>query len=218
MRNETTKEKEAKMTQLIILGIFGFGIVISLLNSLSIEPSLSNIQFYLFLLVVLGLLYKPFGGFILKNIRQFFRFVKLALNTLFFKRVPKISIQQIDEFSGKEFELFLKPLFEKEGYTTEIMKCNGNKDANIVLSKDNIKYVVLAKRKNSKVGVKAIQEVMRAIKHYKATGAIIVTNQYFTTNAKKLALSNKITLIDRDELVNMIKTTNKKYRFATTIS
>ena len=63
---------------------------------------------------------------------------------------------------------------------------------------------VQAKRYSSSVGVKAVQEIIGAVKMYDATEAWVVTNSYFTKQAIKLADINDVYLVDRKELIDMI--------------
>ena len=54
------------------------------------------------------------------------------------------------------------------------------------------------------VGNSAIQEAAAAMKHYGCTKAIVVTTSYFTTEARELAKSNSVKLVDKDELVQLL--------------
>jgi len=49
------------------------------------------------------------------------------------------------------------------------------------------------------------QEVTAARMHYNATEAWVFTNSRFTKQAKELALSNGVTIIDRDHLIHKVK-------------
>ncbi|KAA0547668.1 restriction endonuclease [Bacillus sp. BGMRC 2118] len=53
------------------------------------------------------------------------------------------------------------------------------------------------------VGIKAVQEVIGAINYYKASVGWDVTNSFLTMNAKKLAESNKVKIIERKELIEL---------------
>ncbi|BDH63148.1 hypothetical protein MTP04_32780 [Lysinibacillus sp. PLM2] len=211
---KTVKIKEVKFTQLLLINALCFTIVITLLNSLSIEPNLLDFQFYLLFLLVLSFIYKPFGLFIIKGLKRTFLFTK----RLFVKNKKYLFIEEIDQLDGKEFKHFLKAVFEKEGYRTEFTQSSLDYGADLILTKGRKKYVVQAKRRNSTVGIKAIQEIVASVKQYNATGAIVVTNHYFTSSAKRLAKSNNVQLIDRDTLTNLLNGSNKKYRLATALS
>lgn len=54
------------------------------------------------------------------------------------------------------------------------------------------------------VGLKAVQEVQTAIAHYRAQDAIVGTNSDFTEQAYNLAKSNRVRLINREELIEMV--------------
>ncbi|MBS4206604.1 restriction endonuclease [Bacillus sp. FJAT-50079] len=77
-----------------------------------------------------------------------------------------------------------------------------NYGADLVLSTKEQKIIVQAKRYKRKVGIKAVQEVASAKNHYKADECWVITNNYFTEPARKLAHSNEVKLIDRKQLMN----------------
>jgi len=111
---------------------------------------------------------------------------------------------EIDQMSGKTFELLLLEHFKRLGYRVKLTSEYADYGADLLLLKDNVKYVVQAKRWKQKVGIKAIQEVVASIKHYKADKGIAITNNYFTENAYALAQSNGIELWDRNKLMEVM--------------
>lgn len=123
-----------------------------------------------------------------------------------------IEINEFTELNGYEFEGYLKNLFEYLGYTVLATPLSGDQGADLIMSKDNEKTVVQAKKYNGAVSNKAIQEIVAAKYHYKSSKAIVVTNSTFTESAIELALSNNVELWDGQKLtdiINNIKTKNK---------
>ena len=92
-------------------------------------------------------------------------------------------ISQIDIMEGYEFEEYLKTLFFYEGFSSETTTKSRDYGADIILTSQTEKIIVQAKRYSKAVGVKSVQEIMGAVKHYNATGAMVVTNSYFTQSA-----------------------------------
>lgn len=113
-------------------------------------------------------------------------------------------IDEIDRMKGTEFEQLLLEYFRSLGYRGKITKEYADYGADLLLVKDNTKYVVQAKRWNQKVGIRAIQEIVASINHYNADRGIVITNNYFTQNAENLARSNNIELRDRNKLIDMM--------------
>lgn len=64
-----------------------------------------------------------------------------------------------------------------------------------------MKSVIQAKRYESTVGNKAVQEVISAKTYYKTDRGIVVTNNLFTASAKKLAQAGQIELVNRERLI-----------------
>lgn len=118
------------------------------------------------------------------------------------------SIKKVDRMTGEEFEDFLKIHFEELGCTVSTTSISGDYGADLILNyKDRI-VAVQAKRHQSMIGVKAIQEVIGSIAYYEADVGLVVTNSTFTRNAVNLALANDIILWDRDILVRMMNREN----------
>lgn len=130
--------------------------------------------------------------------------IKLWWKTRGFFRLRKAGIKQIDEMTGEEFEEFLGMLFKKRGFKVTYTKTSGDYGADLILQDRENTIAVQAKRYSGSVGVKAVQEVIGALKMYDATEAWVITNSYFTKQAQKLAESNDVYLIDRDELIEII--------------
>lgn len=117
----------------------------------------------------------------------------------------QINIGHLDYFTGYEFEKFLEKLFVKIGYEVFLTKLSNDQGADLILKKHHETVVVQAKRYNDTVGNKAIQEVIASIRHYNANRAMVVTTNYFTNSAIRLAESNDVELVDRDKLGYLIQ-------------
>lgn len=116
-------------------------------------------------------------------------------------------ITKVDKMDGKEFEKYLKAIFEREGYCVKLTKDSGDFGADLVMYKKGLarshkKIIVQAKRYNKKVGVEAIQQIVTAKEYYKADRCAVATNSYFTKAARKLAEVNGVMLWDREFFIN----------------
>ncbi|WP_410770995.1 restriction endonuclease [Fontibacillus sp. BL9] len=124
------------------------------------------------------------------------------------ERLKRSGIADIDKMEGVQFEQYLGHLFQAQGYKTQVTKAAGDFGADLILQKSSSKIVVQAKRYSKNVGIKAVQEAQAAIAHYGAAEAWVVTNSDFTAAAYDLAKSNRVRLINREALVEMILTMN----------
>lgn len=115
------------------------------------------------------------------------------------------SISNVDIMDGFEFEEFLLSLFIKMGYKGRKTQATNDQGGDLILEKLGQKTVVQAKCYQSNVGNKAIQEVVSAKAYYKCDRMMVVTNSYFTNQAKELARTNNVELIDRTLLEKYIE-------------
>ncbi len=120
------------------------------------------------------------------------------------KRILASGIYEVDEMSGKEFEKLLSLLFRKTGYEVSLTPDSQDYGADLILYKNGLRIVVQAKRSKNPVSVKAVQEVVSAVRHYKANKAMVITNNRFTDNAFNLAYSNEVQLWDRNKLIKFM--------------
>ncbi|WP_232230211.1 restriction endonuclease [Bacillus sp. J37] len=123
------------------------------------------------------------------------------------ERLSQAGMNEIDIMKGVEFEHYLAVIFKKLGYNVKRTPASNDFGADLILEgKERI--VIQAKRYKSKVGIKAVQEINSARDYYKAQHAWVITNNYFTSSAYKLAESTNIVLIDRNKLADLILNVN----------
>lgn len=125
------------------------------------------------------------------------------------KKIRQSGIYEVDQMTGEDFERFLGALFKKRGYKVSYTATSGDYGADLVLKDGKDIIVIQAKRYSGSVGVKAVQEVVGAVRMYKATEAWVVTNSHFTRQAEKLADINDVYLIGREELIQLMKKRGK---------
>lgn len=137
------------------------------------------------------------GVVLLLMVISIFKYIELA----------KSGILEIDRMSGEEFELKLKILFEKLGYQVKhVGNSKGDYGVDLVIEKDGTKTAVQGKcYKKWHVGEDAVREVLAGKSVYECSQGWVITNSHFTYMAKKLAIANQIKLIDRWELIKLLK-------------
>lgn len=119
------------------------------------------------------------------------------------RRYLRSSLWQIDHMEGTEFEEYLDAYFSSLGYRTKHIGRTGDFGADLIMYKGGKKYVVQAKRYKQRVGVAAVYEVLGAKHYYKANKCIVVTNSFYTNQAKELARGAGVDLWDRNKLLSM---------------
>ena len=110
-------------------------------------------------------------------------------------------LSRIDVMQGAEFEKWLADRFLEMGFRVQwVGKGGSDQGADLILDTTDRKIGVQAKRQSSRVGNDAVQQVLAAKLYYRAQEAWVITNNYFTANAKELAEKTYVYLIDRDDL------------------
>ena len=119
----------------------------------------------------------------------------------------KDRFSEFDTMDGHQFEYFCARLLEKNGYeNVSVTSGSGDQGVDIIAYRDGIKYGIQCKCYSSTIGNRAVQEVFAGKAFYQCHVGVVLTNNYFTDSAKKLAESNGIILWNRDKLMQMIQT------------
>ena len=110
---------------------------------------------------------------------------------------------------GYQFELFCAEMLKNNGFinVTVTQKSNDH-GIDILAEKDTITYAIQCKRYSSKIGNAAIQQAYSGKGFYHQDVAAVLTNQYFTEQAKIEAQAIGVKLWDRDKLDELIKNKN----------
>lgn len=169
----------------------------------------------LFLIVIFNKLMEQENHVSRRNYRGQIELFFINLYYFLFKRnkIIKSGINEIDKMSGKDFEFYLKHLFEKLGYKAvhighSYSGHRGDFGGDLIIEKDGIKTVIQAKCYNGLVGIDAVREVMGAMKYYQCQRAMVVTNSSYTDEAITMAQSADVELWGRNKLIEKISSLN----------
>jgi len=137
------------------------------------------------------------------------------------KKLDKVygtySIGKIDKMTGQEFELFVERLFrvlEKDRINkTEFTPVTGDQGCDLIVHyRNGDRLGIQCKRYANKVNNKAVQNIVTSKAMYGLTMMMVFTNNYYTAAAKEAARSNRVELVDRDQLAKMINRYNETLR------
>lgn len=113
---------------------------------------------------------------------------------------------EFDYMNGHDFEFYCAGLLEKNGYfDIKVTQSTGDYGADILATRDGIKYAIQCKCYSENVGIDAVYQISGGMKYYNANIGIVLTNRYFTKQAEALANTTGIILWDRDFLINLAK-------------
>lgn len=125
------------------------------------------------------------------------------------ERPTEWSLKLIQEIEWKRFEELSTAYYREKGIKAEATSIGADGGIDIKLYQDdsgNPTAIVQCKAWNSKqVGVKEIREFLGVMTHEKITKGFYMTSGEFSIDAKGTATANKITLINGDLFLAMIK-------------
>ena len=123
--------------------------------------------------------------------------------TIFQKGV--YSLHDLDDIDGIDFEELTCDILVANGFeTAENTQASMDFGVDVLACKDGITYAIQCKRYHSAVGIEAVQQVYAGRAYYECHVAVVLTNQYFTSNAHKLADKIGVALWDRDMLAQLL--------------
>lgn len=116
-----------------------------------------------------------------------------------------------DAMDGHQFEHFCAKALRANGFqNVKVTQGSGDHGIDILANLNGTKYAIQCKRYEKNVGNKAIQEAFSGKAIYGADIAVVMTNSYFTEQAKSDARSLGVQLWDRDKLKKLIYSAGKK--------
>lgn len=117
----------------------------------------------------------------------------------------QIDLSNINTMDGHDFEYFCARVMKRNGFdTAEVTRSSGDHGADIIATRNNVRYAVQCKRWSSAVGNKVVQDVFYAKQVYHCHVGIIITNNTFTPAAREAAQEAGIVLWDGDFLKKYI--------------
>ncbi|MFT4893069.1 MAG: restriction endonuclease Mrr [Candidatus Nanohaloarchaea archaeon] len=112
----------------------------------------------------------------------------------------RVSLGDLEELNGLEFEDFLADLFDKMGYRAKVTTGSNDQGADLIAKKAHEKLVIQAKHHQNNVSNSAVQEVNTAIDYYDGDRGLVIGTSGFTSSAKELARESKVELWDKNKL------------------
>ena len=122
-----------------------------------------------------------------------YRIIRLSHKRSIFRKGVYHS-RDLDQISGADFEAL----------SCDILVANGFEFAENT-RREGITYAIQCKRYDSPVGIDAVQQVYAGRAYYECHVAMVLTNQYFTGSARKLADKIGVVLWDRDMLEELLQ-------------
>lgn len=116
--------------------------------------------------------------------------------------------------TGIDYENFVENILNNADFNVSRTPTTGDQGVDLIVTKNNIKIAVQCKFYSKPVGNKAVQEVIAGKDFYECEYACVVSNNTFTTAAKKLASVSNVKLVNEDniaeELCEILGITNIK--------
>lgn len=160
--------------------------------------------------------------------RYFYQYGKESLesNKTYFNKLLPETVQYINSFldenvieskpfdnfdnmEGHDFEYFCADILKRNSFeNVEVTQGSGDHGIDILAEKDGITYAIQCKRYSSNIGNAAIQQAYTGKGFYHKDIAVVLTNRYFTAQAKEEAKALGVKLWDRDKLNSLIKLSN----------
>lgn len=115
------------------------------------------------------------------------------------------SLHDLDDIDGIDFEELTCDILVANGFeTAENTQASMDFGVDVLACKDGITYAIQCKRYHGPVGIEAVQQIYAGRAYYECHVAVVLTNQYFTSNAHKLADKIGVALWDRDMLEQLL--------------
>lgn len=127
--------------------------------------------------------------------------IRRARNSRSFFEKGMMSVRDIDGMDGIEFEELTCDILAANDFDiAESTQASGDFGVDVLAEKDGITYAIQCKCYSGLVGIDAVQQVYAGRAYYNCHVAVVLTNQYYTHHAQRLADKIGVVLWDRDTL------------------
>ena len=117
------------------------------------------------------------------------------------KTVSNNVVQDFSKLTGVDFEVYVANRLKEAGFESVAgTPATWDQGADLIAKRNGKTIAIQAKGCSDTVGNGAVQEIVGALKYYKADEGWVVTNSTFTASARSLAQVNNIRLIDGHDL------------------
>lgn len=114
-------------------------------------------------------------------------------------------LKSIDSMTDCDFKYWTVYLLQDMGFSdVEATHESNSQGVDVLAQKGGIKYAIQCKCHLESLGNKPIQEVRSGKSIYHCQMGVVITNQYFTSNAKELAEATGVLLWDRDWIISAL--------------
>lgn len=118
--------------------------------------------------------------------------------------------------NGYKYEHHAAKYLKKHGFSNiKVTKASGDYGADIIANKRGRRYAIQCKYYSRPVGLKAVQEVVAAKRYYHCSKAMVITNNTYTRQARVLAKTNSVQLVEN--IKPLFDRTDKNRKTADTI-
>jgi restriction system protein len=114
----------------------------------------------------------------------------------------KSGMAAIDLMPGVEFEKYVAARLRRTGWDVSLTAASGDYGVDLIARKGADCMAIQCKRYAKPVGVSAVQQVVAGSMQHRCTSSMVVSNQEFTTAAKRLAGTHSCQLVGRAQLPN----------------
>ena len=126
------------------------------------------------------------------------------------QHVGAVALERLDLMDGQAFERFVGDLFVALDHSVEYTPTSGDYGVDLIAKTGTTRIAIQVKRWQGSVGLSAVQEALAGMNFYRCTQAMVVTNSYFTKQARQLADSAKVALVDKKQLALLIGKAKEK--------
>lgn len=127
-----------------------------------------------------------------------------------FDRLPKQTTEhkllELEKMDDLQFEFYICKIFQLKGFNVKFTPVADDYGADLIVERQGAATAVRCRLVNGKgadalLGSGVVEETLLALKYYPCDDAMVITNGYFTKEAARRASRTKITLVDRNLLI-----------------
>jgi HJR/Mrr/RecB family endonuclease len=122
------------------------------------------------------------------------------------KRLQALSMSNVDQMRGIDFELYAAALLENEGFTdVRVTRASGDNGVDIIASRGERQYAIQAKRYKGTVSRRAVSDAVAGMVPYHCNACMVITSGRLSPKSRDFARLHGCEIVDRDVLADWIR-------------
>jgi HJR/Mrr/RecB family endonuclease len=139
------------------------------------------------------------------EVLQYYNRVREKYESAQTERRLRLLNRRWEYLKDREFERFIREVFDCLGYVTELTPTTGDQGIDVIAQKAGVRWGIQCKGYSNPLGNKPVQEAVAGRAYYQCHRCMVITTSVFTSGGRALAEVNQCVLLEGRDIPRLIR-------------